>query len=81
MYRAALTYHADVGTFRGARGAWRVLECWTEAVDSFTYGTLRVVTPDDDSAKILVMDSPRRLQPGTWINPRSLLPRSTDAAR
>lgn len=30
MYRAALTYHPAIGTFRGQRGAWRVSACWRE---------------------------------------------------
>lgn len=64
MYCAALTYHPNVGTFRGTRGAWRVAHCSAG------------LTPDSpfvNCSQMLVMEVPRQLRVGTWVNPTKLL--------
>lgn len=70
-YRAALTYHPTVGTFRPGRGAWRVLSC-APAARSMPL-SVRLFRRE----KTLYIDSPRRLQPGSWINPQSLITRGS----
>lgn len=64
MYRVALTYHPDVGTFRGKRGAWRVRDAdpgeWSERVP-VAWG------------QVLYMVAAREYRRGTWVNPLKIL--------
>lgn len=71
MYRVALTYHPEVGTFRGKRGAWRVLNP--------DLGGLKSCAEDVYAAcgllgeQVLVVPSPKPLRRGTWVNPLKIL--------
>lgn len=69
---ALLTYHPNVGTFRGHRGAWRVAVCnYLHADERPTvvdyYRTSRY------PIRALRMEVPWRLPTGTWVNPTKLL--------
>ena len=68
-YRVALTYHPDVGTFRGKRGAWRVY-CWD---DEYHELGEEVLKSNADGTDILDMPAGRRYRPGTWVNPLKIL--------
>lgn len=75
FYRAALTYHPEIGTFRGGRGAWRVAVC-IERVRKIP-GSRHPSPPDvrvwADGIKRLHMDVPRLLRRNTFVNPTLLL--------
>ena len=80
MYRVALTYHPDVGTFRGKRGAWRVHhpdveepcnygdDVYPSAIEEEVYKG-----EDLNRTPVLVMTSPKPLRRGTWVNPLKIL--------
>jgi hypothetical protein len=69
FYRAALTYHPEIGTFRGGRGAWRVRDCES------TFAAQGIVVFDFYiiERKTLHMDVPRLLRRNTFVNPTVLL--------
>lgn len=69
MYRVALTYHPDVGTFRGKRGAWRVWGAWLNVECDTSVSTS--VTRTDHS--VLVLPTCREHRKGTWVNPLKIL--------
>lgn len=78
MYRVALTYHPEVGTFRGHRGAWRVAKCWPALVGARSWGpdnicTGQVYKGGHRSSHALFMDVAQRLPTGVWVNPTKLL--------
>ena len=73
-YRAALTYHPDIGTFRGQRGAWRVFSCWERPAhhpSGIEVG--KFLTSEDVQQRCLFMDVPRKLVRHTFVNPTKLL--------
>lgn len=65
MYVATFTYHPNIGTFRGNRGAWRVRQCWLRQ----TTGVPAVTVVGDE----LVMRVAKQLRPNTFVNPTRLL--------
>lgn len=69
-YRVALTYHPNVGTFRGKRGAWRVLDVWEPL--SCPPQVDRVVT-DMSHVSALLLPAAREYRRGTWVNPLKIL--------
>lgn len=68
MFRAALTYHPNIGTFRGQRGAWRVFSCFDAGA-----APLGIRVGTDGDTKYLWMDVPRKLIRHTFVNPTKLL--------
>lgn len=64
MYRVALTYHPDVGTFRGKRGAWRVRDVFPVLVYEPTVET---------APGTLYVPSATVPRLGTWVNPLKIL--------
>lgn len=67
IYRAALTYHPHIGTFRGQRGAWRVSACWA---DMQTHPIS--VAPARSG---LIVSVTKKLHRHTFTNPTALLRR------
>jgi hypothetical protein len=70
---AVLTYHPEIGTFRGKRGAWRVQRYipagwWLPAGP-----VLKVGYDYSKQCKALFMDVARPLRVGTYVNPTKLL--------
>jgi hypothetical protein len=74
---AVLTYHPHIGTFRGARGAWRV----EHTVRIFSTGPLEALPPrvgmlyppSSAPRKALFLTVLRPLSRGTFVNPTKLL--------
>jgi hypothetical protein len=72
FYRAALTYHPEIGTFRGGRGAWRVRHCIATG-DRCEIAVWPETLLFGGSPKTLHMDVPRLLRRNTFVNPTVLL--------
>jgi len=70
-FRAALSYHPGVATFRKGRGAWLVVRCWPVACAE----PLPCVVGKDYTRRIafLVVSSMHRLRPGDFANPTRLM--------
>lgn len=73
-YRVICTYHPDVGTFRGNRGAWRVYACFpakaglhVPAVRTLKFGDVH------GPVKLLCINSLKPRPAKTWCNPRKIL--------
>lgn len=76
MYRVALTYHPDVGTFRGKRGAWRVHHPDVEEPCNYggdVYPSAMRVGQNLIGTPVLVLTSAKPLRRGTWVNPLKIL--------
>lgn len=77
LYCAILSYHPEVGTFRGKRGAWRVVLCYPHAGYPVERPYIAVGTNYSYTrplrGRVLFMDVTRRLHKGTWVNPTKLL--------
>lgn len=71
MYRLALTYHPDIGTFRGSRGAWRVVRCW-RAVD-YAPPVAGIFYDEKGVTPVLYIDSLTRFRTGVFVNPTALM--------
>jgi hypothetical protein len=69
MYRAVLTYHPNIGTFRGTRGAWRVVDCFP----SDGAGRDVEVWSCSMHGTELAMRTARQLPKNTFANPTRLL--------
>jgi hypothetical protein len=67
FFRAALTYHSEIGTFRGGRGAWRVRSSWVTVHQDSDIWVLKA------KPWALFMDVPRLLRRNTFVNPTVLL--------
>lgn len=75
MSYAVLSYHPDVGTFRGTRGAWRVEDYRHVEAPVHAHpevGLLKDLGPARPK-KVLFIDVARPLRRGTWVNPTKLL--------
>lgn len=77
-YRVALTYHPEVGTFRGKRGAWRVHHPDVEEPRNYgddVYPTAAEVYKGEDLIRtpVLVMSAAREYRTGTFVNPLKIL--------
>lgn len=77
-YRIALTYHPNVGTFRGKRGAWRVRHPDVEEPHDYgddVYPSAEDVYKGEDLVRtpVLVMSAAREYRRGTWVNPLKIL--------
>lgn len=72
MFFAALTYHPDIGTFRGRRGAWRVHHSGPR--HAWYAPRVWLITLDDDEPpqKHLYITTRRRLATGTFVNPAAM---------
>lgn len=68
MLRTALVFDATIPTFRGT-GAWRVASCWERQLQSAPPIDVMVL----NGRKELVMDVPRPLRRGAYVNPTKLL--------
>jgi len=77
VFRAALSYHPDIGTFRGKRGAWRVVACWTPSVHEHSHICTGPWsdTLEATARKVLFVNVTKRLHPNTFCNPTALLRR------
>lgn len=76
MFRAILTYHPNVGTFRKGRGAWRVQACYPVLASDRPVIKTGMYFPGCQKkvpVKALHMDVARRLERGTWTSPTKLL--------
>jgi hypothetical protein len=75
IFRAILTYHPHVGTFRGGRGAWRVAVCCPDLGMPTPIEVIKYYPGMQKHlpVKALRMPVSRRLVSGTWINPTKLL--------
>lgn len=72
IYRVVCTYHPEVGTFRGRRGAWRVVVC--EPASRPAWVVLKpVACLLNLSPKLLIINSTKPRQPNSWCNPRKIL--------
>lgn len=69
-YRVALTYHPDVGTFRGKRGAWRV-----HRSTPYEMPNVPVIYTGEDLGRtpVLVLPTCRQFRRGTFVNPTKIL--------
>ncbi len=72
-YRAALTYHPAIGTFRGNRGAWRVHHCSPASAPLAPRVWPVELEAGEPPVPMLYIDSPRPLATGTFVNPTRLL--------
>lgn len=72
-WRAALTFHPDIGMFGGKRGAWRVHHCFQD----FGITGIKVWRveehQDGEATLMLYLDVPRHLRAHTFVNPATLL--------
>jgi hypothetical protein len=79
FFRAALTYHPTIGTFRGGRGAWRVEHSYEvpngpNPIEVSHNRRLNRATSDGITrGSVLYMDVPRKLKDCTFCNPTVLL--------
>lgn len=75
-YRVALTYHPDVGTFRGKRGAWRVYDPDLGGLAECTEDVYPSHMDAGDGAwgePVVVLPACRKYRRGTWVNPLKIL--------
>lgn len=81
-YRVICTYHPNIGTFRGKRGAWRVYDCY-RAHPGHIPGAVNVIHLNDVSAptKLLCVNSLKPRQKNSWCNPHKLLTEWQKAVR
>ncbi len=73
-YRVICTYHPNIDTFRGKRGAWRVYDCYP-ADPGLRLGVVQVINLNDVCIpnKLLCINSIKPKQRNSWCNPRSIL--------
>lgn len=79
-YRVVCTYHPDIGTFRGKRGAWRVYHCF-QLTDDARVPTVQVIGGIMGSRPWLCINSIRLRQPNSWCNPRKIFNEWQEAHR
>lgn len=73
MFAAVLSYHPDIGTFRGKRGAWRVVDSY-KVIDDGAPRIKALPAPGNGYAQpVLLMDVRKQLHRNTFVNPTKLL--------
>lgn len=78
-YRVICKYCPDVGTFRGKRGAWRVVDSYRTDMAQ-RYHAVNVIRAGRDGL-LLVINSLEPKQRNSWCNPRSILAKWQTAMR
>ena len=79
-YRILCTYHPEIGTFRGKRGAWRVFDCY-EAHSGHRPRNVQVIRTGANGPVLLAISSLQPRQPHSWCNPRKILAAWQEAQR
>lgn len=73
MFAAVLSYHPDIGTFRGGRGAWRVVDSYPVVDDGAPRVKALPAPGNGYRLPVLLMDIHKRLHRNTFVNPTKLL--------